>query len=754
VAARYLWLQQHPALARKERLAPTWHKVGRQLREAFADAALAAPSTTSALRGHGLAARLDGRVHVSIRVAHLTPADRRALERLGAEITFADLAFDFVEAWAGVTNLERLAALDFVLGVHPTIPPVTNTGSVDSEADAILRADLVRALYGVTGAGVTVGVVSDSVDGLASAQASGDLPPTVQVLKSEPASGEGTAMLEIVHDLAPGAGLAFYGPTSSGDMITGIQQLAANGASVIADDLTFFDQPHFQEGPIAQAINGLATAGVVYVTSAGNFAANVGDRGHYEDDYAEFGSLGGPVQHAHAFAPGSALQSITVMEGAVGRIFLQWSNPFGEAGDDYDLYVVNDSGAIVAASEDSQDGNDNPLEVVRLDNSGSLNPANLSVVVNRFAGAPQRLEIYYAGGITNIQPATPEGSIAGHANAAGALTVAAINADDPGHDTAASYSSRGPCELFFPVREARAKPELTAIDGVRVTGAAGFPKQFFGTSAAAPHAAAVAALMRAASPGLSGSDVRLLLAGTATDVGAPGFDFVFGSGRVDALSAVSTAFVVTTTTAPPTTTTSTTTTTTLPSGSAPVVGELRSRLDGGVLTLAGRGTDADADVAQARMFLTDPSGARIAESGAIDFPRGGQSLFEVGFQLTGLSEFPTAVAVTLVLRDARGLESAPVSADFTLADPGGPALTNVSLKKRGAVIQLRGAGFMRRRTRLEVNGVVVEKRPAVKRRGALATAKGKPAQLNLRGGPNRIRLVTDGAFSNLLIVNR
>jgi hypothetical protein len=732
-------LSRHPALAGKATRARHWRKVGEALREAVAEVALAPASGASALRGYGLAARLDGRVHVSIRVAGLTAEDRDALDRLGCEITFQDPAFDFVEAWVGVTAIERLAGLDFVRSVRPAIPPVTSTGSVTSEGDALLGADAARAQLGVTGAGVTVGVLSDSVDGLGTAQASGDLPPVVQVLQAGSGSGEGTAMLEIVHDLAPGAGLAFYGPSTSGDMIAGIRQLAASGASVIVDDLTFFDQPHFEEGPIAQAINQVAANGVVYVTSAGNYGANRGDRGHYEADFVDAGALGGPVQHAHAFTAGSAFQDITVRAGATARIFLQWSNRFGAAADDYDLYVVDGSGQIVARSDDTQDGNDLPVEIVTLDNSGSGSPVNLSVVVDRFSGASQRIELYYAGGITNIQPATPEGSIAGNANAAGALTVAAINASDPGTDTAADYSSRGPCDLFFPARETRAKPEVTAIDGVAVTGAAGFPSPFFGTSAAAPHAAAVAALLRSARPGLSVGDVRAILANTALDLGASGFDVVFGAGRIQALAAVSAALATGPT----------------PGGGAPVVTGLRGRLDGDVLTLTAGASDADGDVVQARALLLDPSGASIADSGPIDFRRDGQTAFDVGIELSGLGGFPTAVAATLVLVDARGLESAPVVADFTGGDPGAPALASVAVKKRGALLQMRGGGFVRKRTRVEINGVLLGKAVAVKRRGALAIAKGKAVKRVLRAGPNRVRLVTaGGGFSNLLIVNR
>src|SRR5262249_56079739 len=110
----------------------------------------------------------------------------------------------------------------FAESVRPTLPPLTSTGSDLSQGDAILRADQARQTFGVSGQGVTVGVVSDSVDGLATSVASADLPPDVQVLKAGQGEGEGTAMLEIVHDLAPAASLAFYAPGSTGAMITGI----------------------------------------------------------------------------------------------------------------------------------------------------------------------------------------------------------------------------------------------------------------------------------------------------------------------------------------------------------------------------------------------------------------------------------------------------------------------------------------------------------------------------------------------------
>jgi hypothetical protein len=88
-------------------------------------------------------------------------------------------------------------------------------------------------------------------------------------------------LLEIVHDLAPGAALAFYGPTTSVDMANGINALAAAGARVVVDDLSFFFEPKFEDGLIAETVRSFATGGRVYVSSAGNRAQQ-----HYRAGYS------------------------------------------------------------------------------------------------------------------------------------------------------------------------------------------------------------------------------------------------------------------------------------------------------------------------------------------------------------------------------------------------------------------------------------------------------------------------------------
>ena len=180
---------------------------------------------------------------------------------------------------------------------EPPTSPFTNAGGLTSQGYISHRANQVVNL-GVNGSGVTVGVLSDSAlpARVAALIASGDLPADTTVLPGQqgPANGsnEGTAMMEIVHDLAPGAALnfatAFLSPASFADNIIKLQQA---GASVIVDDVSWSSEGAFQDGIIAQAVNQVTAAGVVYVSSAGNGGSvTFGNSGVWEGDFQPNGS--------------------------------------------------------------------------------------------------------------------------------------------------------------------------------------------------------------------------------------------------------------------------------------------------------------------------------------------------------------------------------------------------------------------------------------------------------------------------------
>ncbi|WP_162197882.1 MULTISPECIES: hypothetical protein [unclassified Methanosarcina] len=141
---------------------------------------------------------------------YLDPSASLSLLDPYCEVVDRDENKHIAVAWVPVSSLEALASLPDVKVVRTVLPPVTRTGSVSTEGDLIHNSSRLRQLHGVSGAGIKIWIISDGVDSLGAAVASGDLPPDVHVLSNKIGGDEGTAMLEIVHDIAPGAELYFH----------------------------------------------------------------------------------------------------------------------------------------------------------------------------------------------------------------------------------------------------------------------------------------------------------------------------------------------------------------------------------------------------------------------------------------------------------------------------------------------------------------------------------------------------------------
>jgi subtilisin-like proprotein convertase family protein len=455
-------------------------------------------------------------------------------------------------------------------------------GSVVSEAVQAEAVDKARGRWGVSGIGVTVAVLSDGVDSLAASQATGDLPPDVSVLPGQEGEGdEGTAMLELVHDIAPGAHLDFA--TVDPDEATfaaNIRGLRAAGADIIVDDVIYFDESPFQDGPIAQAVNDVTADGALYFSSAGNEGnKDDGTSGTWEGDFVSSGQhLGKFVGTMHDFAPGVAVQTRDPLAdtGFFGiPIDLFWSDPLGAATSDYDLYIVDETGAVVAYSNNVQDGTQDPFEIVGAGGAG------LSVVVVKFSGADRFLHIDAFDGRFVDQPDlrltaySTNGEIHGHAATDAAFATAAAPAadafpdpllpDDPPNPAgpfpnafnasqlSERYTSDGPRRVFYAADGApitpgnvsstgglvRQKPEITAADGVSTSLTGTVFDPFYGTSAAAPNAAAIAALVLSGNLGMAPSAVRAAILSAALDIEAPGRDQDTGAGILMANSLLS-----------------------------------------------------------------------------------------------------------------------------------------------------------------------------------------------------------------------
>ncbi len=200
---------------------------------------------------------------------------RPFLHRVSAE----DAAAGLVAGWVAPGRVIGLASVPSVREVRPVVRPRVRTGSVTSAGDTLLRAAELREATGLSGAGIRVGVISDGVDHWRSAQATGDLPASLTVLRNEVGGDEGTAMLEIVHDIAPNASLVFHDcGWNVLEFNQAIDALADAGCRVIVDDIGWTDEPFFEDGVVAaHAADAVSRRGVVYVSAAGNDA-----RLHYQ----------------------------------------------------------------------------------------------------------------------------------------------------------------------------------------------------------------------------------------------------------------------------------------------------------------------------------------------------------------------------------------------------------------------------------------------------------------------------------------
>lgn len=580
---------------------------------ATAPARVQAESLSLARHGTGSLVRSGGAVLVQVSLADIGSVTRADLARVG-EIVNVSPEMSRATLLVAPDRLGALAALPAVEYADVVPAPISSSaGSMDtavratvagtrrarchpitSEADTQLRAAKARKLAGVDGSGVTVGVLSDSydVDPAAATFAfddvrSGDLPgfgnpcgrsaPVRVVAEFQPDGttpmDEGRAMLQGIHDVAPGARLAFATASGGPDAFAAnIKALARAGAGVIVDDITYLTEPFFQAGVIEKAVSSVVGKGVTYLSSAGNSNVVLGGRNvsSWEtpavrladcpelDVDPSYGNLGQCVN----FDPTGTDVGYDITVGPGGSItpVLQWAEPIAGVTDDFDLFVASTTnGDVLAHSTAVQSRSKTPVEYLTWTND-TATAAHVRLVVNRFSGTGNpRLKLAFAtsSGLQSVQYDTSQApdvvgpTVFGHNGGADTISVAAVPFNDA--SVVEPYSARGPVTRYYgPVknlaRPARTlaspqvinAPQVAATDGTANT-FFGTPNggvyRFFGTSAAAPAAAGVAALMKAVMPTLRAAQVRSALERTAAKVGTAPADAV-GKGLVDARRAV------------------------------------------------------------------------------------------------------------------------------------------------------------------------------------------------------------------------
>ena len=469
----------------------------------------------------------------------------------------------------------------------------------DAMGSNVVRQTLTTATGApITGSGIKIGIMSDSfnatldgvVDPADTAAQQGYLPETtedtsaVTILQDSTVTGvenEGLAMAELVHQVAPGAQLYFYTAEGGQDSFAnGVSALVNAGVNIIVDDWSFSSEPFYQiAGPVDTAIENAISAGVNYFTAAGNY----GDA-YYESTWQPTTTQlvlqsGQPAQtvSAQSFDDGTALQTVTIPGSLNATFDLQWDAAWPAAHasvpDELGMALYTMSGSLVATSHqvlDSPDYGFVPEIALSAPLSATATQYQLAIyqigptAVDQFKyiifGSPGTIATADSqdGFISTTQAQDPggiiddpaagqgSGSVHGHQLVPGANTVgAAYWANSPAYGVAPDwteyFSSSGSGELLFdqngnrlatPVSDG--KVNFVAPDGIQ-TSVPGF-QGFSGTSAAAPDAAAVAALMLQADPSLTTGQVTNMLEASAVSMNLPAA--TQGAGLIQAPGAV------------------------------------------------------------------------------------------------------------------------------------------------------------------------------------------------------------------------
>jgi hypothetical protein len=503
--------------------------------------------------------------------ANVDDALLSAIRQAGGTIVNAHPADNAIRAYVPLNRLESIAGNPGVKSISPAVQGTTNAVRFDEEGIVGHKADKAQELFRVDGTGIKVGILSDSIDdgknALETAYREGAIKrESLHVIPGQDggeASGEGLAMAEIVHAMAPGASIYFA--TSLGgpaQMAANIRALQEAGCVIILDDYTYNNESPFQDGPIARAVTYVTEKGVLYFSDARNSGSKKHNTsGTWEGDFADGGpapgAVGGEAAQLHAFAPGNTTNEVVRVDRSPRhqRVDLFWADPLGRSSNQYNLYVVDAEGHVVEQSTSSQTGMQDPYQSVDKLSVGQ------KVIITKSAGAAP-LFIHLDTGRSTVSIGT-DGNVRGHnvSVARNAFSVAAIEASTPPepfrtgiNSPVEVFSSDGPRRMFFnpdgapmtPGNFSSAggrlyeKPDITAADGITTSlPRGGGLNPFHGTSAAAPHAGAIAALVLSYDRTLKPDDVRDIMIKTARPIdGGEDHNYNAGKGLVMAFEAL------------------------------------------------------------------------------------------------------------------------------------------------------------------------------------------------------------------------
>lgn len=465
---------------------------------------------------------VDNRVRVVIESVQGDRSGARAAVAGAGGQTEAEHA-NLVQALLPVSELEAVAARADVRYVRP--PFASQLDAVAGEGVGTTAANFWHNA-GMTGTGVKVAVIDGGFAGLAARQASGDLPFSLTTQdfcggQFSTATNHGTAVAEIVHEIAPGAQLFLICTDTEVQLGQAKDYAKSQGIHVINHSVSWFNTsrgdgtgaPGTPDAIVADA----RASGILWVNSSGNRA-----RLHWSGNFADNDGDG-----IHNFTPTDEGNTVFLAVGASICAFLKWDD-WPTSAQDFNLFLNRSSNnTTVALSANVQNGSQRPTEALCYINTTGV-AQNFYLAIRRFlASGTPRFDLFFAGESSEPQYVTVAGSVTEPGSSPNTMSAGAICWQN---DALETFSSQGP------TIDNRTKPDIAGQDGVSSGTYGNFStcgtSGFSGTSASSPHAAGAAALVKQANPGFSPAQLQSFLEGRAVDLGPTGKDNSFGSGKL------------------------------------------------------------------------------------------------------------------------------------------------------------------------------------------------------------------------------
>ncbi len=457
-----------------------------------------------------------------------TSIDETTLQTYGAEIIKS--ADNVMKARVPVDMLKVIADnVDGVLFIK--FPDRAIPLAFESEGVGLTGASSYHS-EGYTGSGVKVAVIDGGFAGLSFAISVNELPNNVVAIDctgtscvstdfSSETENHGTAIAEIVYDMAPGAQLYLIKILDSLDLKDAKDYCVSNGVKIINhsvgfNNTNFYSGECYSSNPVCTAEDAYSN-GILWVNAAGNYA-----EAHYEATYSDTDG-----DDWHNVSGEDETINIEASAGDTIKVYLTW-DAWPTTDQDYDLYLYNSASNPVADSLNYQTGTQEPTESISY---SVLSDGTYHLYINRYnATSNHKFAIYSREHVT--VPAVASSSLTNPADASNAMAVGAIYHANWTTGPQESYSSQGP------TNDGRTKPEISGPDWVSNYTIGG---SFGGTSAAAPHVAGAAALILSKNPTYSVSQLWDALTSSAVDMGTSGRDNIYGHGRLKLPSIPATA---------------------------------------------------------------------------------------------------------------------------------------------------------------------------------------------------------------------